>query len=79
MPTSNRDEALQRAIAQAGGPAALARHISNVSGKRITTQAISQWVRCPSDRVLQVESAPDVTETRYTLRPDLYPAEEAAA
>lgn len=67
-----RDPALQRAIDQADGPAALARHITTVSGETITTQAISQWLRCPSERVLQVETAPGVKETRYTLRPDIY-------
>lgn len=72
------DPSLARAIEQAGGAAALARHITQVSGKQITTQAISQWRRCPPMRVLQVESAPGVTETRHTLRPDFYPLEVAA-
>lgn len=75
---SDRDEALSRAIDQAGGPAALARHISTVMPERtLTTQAISQWKRCPTDRALAVESAPGVTVTRYELRPDVYGAEPA--
>lgn len=64
---------------QAGGPAALARHISQVAGKKISTQAISQWLRCPTDRVLQVVSAPGVEETPQSLRPDIYPPAAAAA
>lgn len=77
----SRDAALQRAIDQAGGPAALARHISDATGEAITTQAISQWLRCPPGRVLIVETAPGVTETRYTLRSDIYgkAPEQAAA
>jgi DNA-binding transcriptional regulator YdaS (Cro superfamily) len=72
-----RDEALARAIEQAGGPAALARHITETTGEQITTQAISQWRKCPPTRVLQVESAPGVTETRHTIRPDMYPPDQS--
>lgn len=75
---SDRDASLTRAIEQAGGPAALARHISEVTDANITTQAISQWKRCPVNRVLVVESAPGVTEKRHDLRPDIYPRELAA-
>ena len=77
---TERDEALTEAIEQAGGPAALARHISSITPERkLTTQAISQWKRCPHDRVLAVESAPGVTKTRYQLRPDVYGAAPAVS
>jgi DNA-binding transcriptional regulator YdaS (Cro superfamily) len=79
-----RDEALDRAIEAAGGPAALAAFITEQQ-EQITTQAISQWRRCPVNRVLVVERAtadektgkPRVT--RHELRPDIYPPEEATA
>lgn len=42
----------------------------------ITTQAISQWSRIPSERTLDVERITGVS--RHDLRPDLYPREECA-
>jgi len=74
-----RDPALERAISQAGGPAALARHITANHVKPITAQAICDWKRCPPGRVLVVESAPGVQVTRHELRPDVYPVETVAA
>jgi DNA-binding transcriptional regulator YdaS (Cro superfamily) len=63
-----RDSALSEAIRGAGGPAALGREIG------VSSQAISQWERCPAERVLQVESASGVS--RHRLRPDLYPIDD---
>lgn len=60
-----RSEALERAITEAGGVAALARTLG------VSSQAISQWERVPAERVLEVERATKVT--RHELRPDLYP------
>ncbi|TAL01394.1 MAG: pyruvate, phosphate dikinase, partial [Rhodospirillaceae bacterium] len=62
-----RDEALDRAISEAGGVAALARAIN------VTSQAISQWERVPAERALAVEAATSGKVTRQQLRPDLYP------
>ena len=61
----------KRAIAFAGGPAALARHMRS-QGQTITTQAISQWKRVPSKRVLGVEKAAAFKITKYQMRPDIY-------
>lgn len=76
--------ALERAIAAAGGPAALARFITEHQEK-ITAQAICDWKRCPPKRVLLVERAAGVDPetgrpkvSRHELRPDLYPVEAAA-
>lgn len=77
MARREKDLALQRAIEEAGGPAALAKFISD-NYEPITTQAICDWLRCPPLRVLQVERATGGRTTRYELRPDLYPAERAA-
>jgi DNA-binding transcriptional regulator YdaS (Cro superfamily) len=66
-----KQEALAKAIQEVGGPKALSRHIG------VTHQAISQWLRVPADRVLQVERATGVP--RHELRPDLYPPTEVAA
>jgi DNA-binding transcriptional regulator YdaS (Cro superfamily) len=65
-----RDQSLEKAIKEAGGPAELGRKIGTSS------QAISQWQRCPAERVLQVERATEGKVTRHQLRPDLYPADE---
>jgi DNA-binding transcriptional regulator YdaS (Cro superfamily) len=78
MANEERDDALLRAIALAGGPAALARFISE-HYEPITAQAVCDWRRCPPLRVLQVERAAKREVTRHELRPDLYPAQEQAA
>ena len=71
----DRDPALERAIEAAGGPAELARFITE-HHERITAQAICDWRRCPPTRVLIVEKASGVS--RHKLRPDIYPQERAA-
>ena len=56
------------AVAQAGGPSALARAIG------IAPAAVSRWLRngrVPPLRVLAVEAASGVS--RKALRPDIYP------
>ncbi len=63
-----RNDALERAITQVGGVAALARAIN------VTPQAVSQWDRVPAERAIAVEKATDGKITRHDLRPDLYPA-----
>jgi len=65
-----RDLALEQAITEAGGTAALARAIN------VTPQAISQWDRVPAERALAVEQATGGKVTRHQLRPDLYPASQ---
>jgi pyruvate,orthophosphate dikinase len=67
-----RDDALERAITQVGGVAALARAIN------VTPQAVSQWDRVPAERALAVEKATDGEISRHALRPDLYPATATA-
>ena len=61
----------KKAIAFAGGPAALARHI-RAEGGTITTQAISQWVRVPDNRVILVEKAAKQKVNRHQMRPDIF-------
>jgi TorA maturation chaperone TorD/DNA-binding transcriptional regulator YdaS (Cro superfamily) len=61
----NRDEALEQAIAAAGGVRSLARALG------VSQPAVSGWKRVPADRVLAVESLTGVARTQ--LRPDLYP------
>lgn len=59
-------------VEAAGGAAALARHLG------ITSQAISQWSRIPSDRVIPIERLLGGRLTRHDMRPDLYPQDERA-
>jgi D-beta-D-heptose 7-phosphate kinase/D-beta-D-heptose 1-phosphate adenosyltransferase len=63
-----RDAALQDAIDAAGGVARLGQLLD------VSSQAISQWARCPARRVLAVEAATGMRVPRHRLRPDLYPA-----
>lgn len=79
-----RDEALERAIQVAGGPAELARFITQ-HDEKISAQAICDWKRCPPKRVLIVERATGTDGngkprvSRHELRPDLYPEENERA
>lgn len=61
------DAGLIRAKEAAGGNSGL----SQLFGGRPTPQAISQWQRVPSGRVIEVERLTGVP--RQVLRPDLYP------
>jgi DNA-binding transcriptional regulator YdaS (Cro superfamily) len=67
-------EALQQAIEQAGGPAELARFISD-KYEPITKQAISGWDICPPRRTVQVAAAVRAKGGQVSaqeLRPDMY-------
>ena len=66
-----RDNALERAITEAGGVTALARAIN------VTPQAISQWDRVPAERAIAVEQATKGKVTRQELRPDVFGAGES--
>lgn len=50
---------------KAGGPAALAKALGN-----ITPQAVSQWKKIPAERVLDVERVTGIS--RQELRPDVF-------
>jgi DNA-binding transcriptional regulator YdaS (Cro superfamily) len=66
---SKRDPHLVEAIKLAGGPGAVADACS------IRSQAVSQWARCPAERVLILEKLTGGKMSRHEIRPDLYPAE----
>lgn len=68
-----RDIALQHAIKAVGGPAKLAKFITE-NFEPISAQAICGWMRCPPRRVLQVELATGGKIQRHRLRPDIFPA-----
>lgn len=63
-----RDEALTEAIEKSGGTVKLAVALG------VTSQAISQWDRCPVERAKDVERVSGIP--RHRLRPDIF--EEAA-
>lgn len=69
---TNEAMALARAIEIVGGPTKMARKLG------VTPQAISQWDRAPSGRVIQIEQATGGEVTREDLRPDMYPPRGAA-
>jgi len=64
-------DAAKRAIAFAGGPAALARYM-RAEGHTISTQAISQWKKVPPNRVRVVESATRGNVSCYEMAPRVY-------
>lgn len=64
--------ALDAARKAAGGNAAMARAIGD-----ITSQAISQWKRVPAERVIEVERVTGIP--RYDLRPDIFADQNEAA
>jgi DNA-binding transcriptional regulator YdaS (Cro superfamily) len=63
--------ALETAKSKVGGASGLARALGD-----ITPQAVSQWKRVPSERVIDVERLTGVS--RQELRPDLYPPEQGS-
>lgn len=62
---------IEKAAAAAGNKSELARRLG------VKVQSIQQWKRIPAERVLDVERVTGIP--RGELRPDLYPAEPAAA
>ena len=63
------DPGLQKALAAAGGRAI---DLAKLLG--ITPSAISQWVRVPYRRALQIEARTEGRVTRAELRPDVFGA-----
>jgi DNA-binding transcriptional regulator YdaS (Cro superfamily) len=68
---SRKQASIKEIIDAAGGPVALGRKLG------ITGAAVSQWNRVPVERVLRVESETGIP--RHRIRPDIYPAQDAAA
>lgn len=66
------EQALTKAKDVVGGSARLAASISELTGERITPQAVSQWRVVPPARVLVVEKISGIS--RHELRPDIYGA-----
>ena len=64
---TNGFEALQRVVKLVGSKAKVA-EIADV-----TPQAVAQWTRIPTARVLLIEKALDGDITRQEMRPDIYP------
>ncbi len=68
-----RDRALTTAIKILDGTVRLAALLG------ISSQAVSQWDRCPVERVLEVERATGGKVSRHELRPDIYPKDDTPA
>ena len=75
MKSAANTEALERAVAAAGGQAALAAKIGT------TQPRVWNWLnrdsRLPAEFVLPIERATGVS--RHELRPDLYPLDDSVA
>lgn len=68
--------AVQKAVAIAGGQSSLARML------KVRPQAVQKWCSSgliPANRVIEVEKAVCGAVNRTELRPDLYPAEQICA
>lgn len=67
-----RSAGLVKAIEAADGVSKLTYRINEIAPtkRRLTVQAVSQWIDVPPDRCLEVEQAIGVS--RYDLRPDIY-------
>lgn len=79
------DHAFERAVEVCGGQAALARKLTEITGKEVTQQRIWNIInrsqKVPAELVLATERATagmgeDKTVTRHDLRPDLYPVDD---
>lgn len=68
-----RDPALTKAIEIVGGNAAMGRIVG------ISREAVSQWDRCPAERVLTVSDATEGQVKPEELRPDIFRAPEVQA
>jgi len=63
-----RDAALTKALKIIGGP----KRAGELLG--ISSQAVTQWTRCPADRVIAIEEAVGGKVSRHELRPDIFGA-----
>jgi len=72
-------DAVELAMEKSGGGAALARQITEKTGRPtpLSRQAVYQWRHVPAELVLIVEQISGVS--RHVLRPDLYPPHETRA
>lgn len=72
------DPALKLAVMRAREAAGGTQRLANAIG--VSSQAVSQWHRCPTSRALAVERVTGIS--RHVLRPDVFgpaPAEGDAA
>jgi DNA-binding transcriptional regulator YdaS (Cro superfamily) len=65
----------ERAMKMALEPRGVAAELARICG--ISASAVSQWKRCPAERVLLVERISGGRVTRHQLRPDLYPEHDS--
>jgi DNA-binding transcriptional regulator YdaS (Cro superfamily) len=59
------ETALERAIAAAGGPVAIAKLVG------VSSQAVSQWERIPAKHCMAIETATGIP--CHEQRPDIFP------
>jgi len=82
MPKRDHLAPLRRAIAAAGGQAALARSLAELTHKPIRQGHVWGWLNrgqvLPAEYVIPIEQIIASKVTRHELRPDIYPRETAA-
>lgn len=77
---TERDQALAKALEEAGGVTAVAQFITENFEQPISPQAVSKWLSCPPRRMYQLEAAVKAKRGKTRAR-DLCPKvfEPAAA
>ncbi len=74
--------ALKKAVRIAGGQAKLAAKLTELMGRSIKQAHVWNWLNrdnaIPAEYCVPVERAVDGGVTRYDLRPDVFPRDDAA-
>lgn len=72
---------IMRATAIVGGQVALARLLSDITGRPIKQQHVWNWIHrgdtIPAELAIPIERATDGEITRHEVRPDIYPLDAA--
>lgn len=73
---------LRSAVDIVGGQVAMAKRLTEITGRKITQSHVWNWLRrdpqVPAEMAIPIERATDGRIRRGDLRPDIYPADDAA-
>jgi DNA-binding transcriptional regulator YdaS (Cro superfamily) len=73
------DKPILKAIQVSGGQAALARRLTEITGRPFKQQNVWNWIKrgVPAEMAIPLEQATGGRVTRNEMRPDLYPLDAA--